>query len=181
MKCQIFFINNGVDIPPLGRVDDILTVTNVENTGKMNKMVNTFIESKNLRLSKSKCFRIHIGKGHEDCPELKVHEDTMKDVKQEKYLGDVIDESGTIQATIEKRKAKGEGIISEILSIIEEIPLGKHKTEVALKLREAMLINGILYNSEAWHGITNAQIAKLESVDEALLRGILKAHIKTPK
>ena len=134
---DLLYKYNGVDIPPLGMVDDILTVTNVENTGKMNKMVNTFIESKNLKLSKSKCFRIHIGKGHEDCPELKVHEDTMKVVKQEKYLGDVIDESGTIQATIEKRKAKGEGIISEILSIIEEIPLGKHKTEVALTLHYA--------------------------------------------
>ena len=44
-----------------------------------------------------------------------------------------------------------------------------------------MLVNGILYNSEAWHGLTNAHIAKLESIDEALLRGILKAHTKTPK
>ena len=43
-----------------------------------------------------------------------------------------------------------------------------------------MLSIGILYNSEAWHGLTNAHIAKLESVDEALLRGILKAHTKTP-
>ena len=180
-KPDLLYKYNGVDIPPLGMVDDILTVTNVENTGKMNKMVTTFIESKNRRLSKSKCFRIYIGKGHENCPELKVCEDTMKDVKQEKYLGDVIDESGTIQDTIERRRAKGEGNISEILYIIEEIPLGKHKTEVALKLRDAMLINGIIYNSEAWHGITNAQIAKLESVDEALLGGIWKAHIKKPK
>jgi hypothetical protein len=44
-----------------------------------------------------------------------------------------------------------------------------------------VLINGILYNSEAWHGVTNAQIVKLETIDEALLRGILKAHKKTPK
>ena len=83
-KPDFLYKYNGVDIPPLGMVNNILTVTNVENTGKMDKMVNKFIESKNLRLSKSKCFRIHIGKGHEDCPviELKVREDTMKDVKQ---------------------------------------------------------------------------------------------------
>ena len=43
-----------------------------------------------------------------------------------------------------------------------------------------MLINGILFNSEAWHSVTNAQIAKLECVDNALLRGILQAHSKTP-
>ena len=153
---EILYKYNGVDIPPLGMVDDILTVTSVENTKCMNSIINTFIESKNLRLSKSKCFRIHIGKGHNSCPVMKVHEDNMKEVKQEKYLGDIIDSSGTIQATIEKRVSKGEGIVSEILSIIEEIPLGKHNTEVAQKLREAMLINGILYNSEPWHGLTNA-------------------------
>ena len=44
-----------------------------------------------------------------------------------------------------------------------------------------MLVNGMLFNSEAWHGLTTAHIAKLESVDEALLRGLLKAHSKTPK
>ena len=45
---------------------------------------------------------------------------------------------------------KGEGIRAEIVSIIKEIPLRKHTLDVALKLREAMLLNGILFNSEAW-------------------------------
>ena len=44
-----------------------------------------------------------------------------------------------------------------------------------------MLINGILYNSEAWHGVTNAHIVKLEQLDESLLRGILNAHRRTAK
>ena len=60
-------------------------MTNVENTQNMNEIVNKFVESKNLRLSKSKCFTTHTGRGHEACPEMKVHEDTLKDVKQEKY------------------------------------------------------------------------------------------------
>ena len=64
----------------------------------------------------------------------------MKDSESAKYLGDIIHADGTMQATIENRQKKGEGIIAEILSIINEIPLGKHKTEFALKLREAMLL-----------------------------------------
>ena len=105
----------------------------------------------------------------------------MNDSESQKYLGDILNKNGSIQETIDRRKSKGDGIVSEIPSIINEIPLGKHKVEVALRLREAMLVNGILFNSEAWHGLTNAHIVKLESVDEALLRGILKAHSKTPK
>ena len=171
----------GVPVPPLEMVDDILTVTNVENTLNMNKKVNSFIEHKNLRLSKTKCHQIHIGKGHLECPTLKVHEDDMKESIREKYLGDIIDSNANIQATIDSRVNKGNGIVAEITSILEEIPFGKHKTEVAMKLREAMLLNGILFNVEAWHGITSKQIKSLEIIDESLLRSILKAHSKTPK
>jgi hypothetical protein len=105
----------------------------------------------------------------------------MKESESEKYLGDVIHKTGNIQATINNRKEKGSGIVAEILSIINEIPLGKHRVEVALRLREAMLINGILHNSEAWHGVTDANIATLESLDLTLLKGILNAHSKTTK
>jgi hypothetical protein len=172
---------HGVPIPPLGMVDDILTVTDASLTGKMNKQVNTFMESKKLILSEKKCIRIHIGKSHEKCPELNVHEAKMKTGEKEKYLGDTISSKGTLDATIESRRAKGLGIVAEILSILKEIPLGKHTAKMGMILREAMLINGMLYNSEAWHGVTNKHLNALEAIDQSLLRGILKAHAKTPR
>ena len=43
-----------------------------------------------------------------------------------------------------------------------------------------MLINGTLFNSEAWQGISKNDEEQLEKVDEALLRGLLKAHSKVP-
>ena len=61
---------HGVPIPPLGMVDDVLTVTDAAKTAKKNSEVNTFMESKKLTLSDSKCVRIHIGKGHEGCQKL---------------------------------------------------------------------------------------------------------------
>ena len=50
-----------------------------------------------------------------------------------------------------------------------------------MKVREAMLLNGILFNIEAWHGVTLKQMKRLEISDESLLRSILKAHSKTPE
>jgi hypothetical protein len=70
--------------------------------------------------------------------------------------------------------------VAEILSILDEIPLGSKRIEVGMMLREAMLINGILFNSEAWHGVTRKDVKELERLDEALLRGMVKAHSKTP-
>ena len=51
------------------------------------------------------------------------HKKQMKNIVREKYLWDIIDQSGTLQATIDKRKSKGDGIVAEILSIVNEIPL----------------------------------------------------------
>ena len=74
-----------------------------------------FIESKNLRLSGQKCYQIHIGNGHQACPQLRVHEQPMKVAKKEKYLGDMIDQSSSIQATMDIRKSKGQGINTGIM------------------------------------------------------------------
>ena len=79
-----------------------------------------------------KCHRIHVGKGHKECPLLNVHEKTMKESKSEKYLGDIVDTTGSINATIQSRKAKAQGIITGIMAILDEIPLGRHKMDIAM-------------------------------------------------
>ena len=56
----------------------------------------------------------------------------------------MIETNGKLQATIDLRKAKGNKIISEIMSILGEISFGKYKLQVAIKLREAMMINEII-------------------------------------
>jgi hypothetical protein len=43
-----------------------------------------------------------------------------------------------------------------------------------------MLINGTLFNSEAWHSVSTEDIRGLEKVDEALLRYLLDCHAKEP-
>ena len=82
------------------------------------------------------------------CPELKVHNSQMKNSNKEKYLGDQLSSSGKIQETVNNRVLKGHGIVSEILAILNEIPLGFYRIEMGLKLREALFLNGVLFNSE---------------------------------
>ena len=40
-----------------------------------------------------------------------------------------------------------------------------------------MLENGLIPNCEAWYGVTSYHASNLEWVDEALLKGMLKAKI----
>ena len=82
----------------------------------------------------------------------------MKVAESETYFGDINNKNGTIQSSIEIYKSKGQGKVSDIMAIIIEISLGKYKTDVAMKLREVMLLNAIFYNSEAWNGVTKKHV-----------------------
>ena len=121
-------------------VDDVLSVQKCSNDSmKMNAVVNAFIESKKLRLSKTKCHKIHIQKKSNqstECLKLKVDDDAMTESVKEKYLGDIVDQSGKVRSTIEERRSKGYGIVSEILAIVNDIPLGQYKMEIGL-IRQA--------------------------------------------
>ena len=100
---------------------------------------------------------------------------------EEKYLGDVISTDGRNIKNIKARVAKGKGIISRIITILEGIPFGKFYYEVAVILRDSLLVSSMLCNSEAWYNITNAELELLETIDLQFLRRILKAHKTTPK
>jgi hypothetical protein len=72
----------------------------------------------------------------------------MEDIKEEKYLGDVISTDGR---NIKNVKAKGKGIVSRILTILEGIPFGEFYFEIAVILRNATLVSSMFCNSK--HGI----------------------------
>ena len=170
-----------VDVPSLGMVDDVLDINKCGNESVIaNSIVNTFIDTIKLKLSDKKCHKIHIQKKHgvKNCPDLKVHTEDMHDSDKEKYLGEYIVSSGKLTPNIESRRNKANGIISDILTILEDIPLGNRKLEMGLKLREAMFVNGVLYSSEAWSSISEAEFRLLERCDERLLRAMVGGHSK---
>ena len=65
------------------------------------------------------------------------------------------------------------------MRILETISFGKSYFQIALSLREAMFINGILTNVEIWYGLTKAEIEQLELVDRLLLRRIFSLPLST--
>ena len=82
-----------------------------------------------------------------------MHSDITQRSHKEKYLGDFTTVSGSNKTNLTERIAKGYAVVSEIRSILTEIPLGRYKVDVGLKLRQAMFLNAILFNSEAWHDV----------------------------
>ena len=180
-KHLLYKYKGEVEVPPLLMIDDILTISKCGVAAvAMNSTVNTFIETKKLKLKQSKCAALHVGKQSTSCPTLKVHGESMHKEDSVKYLGEIVHKSGTTKANMKARQVKAHTIVAEVRAILSEIPLGKYRTEVGLQLREAMFINGVLFNSEVWQAATKTEIADLEKIDNQLLRTICKAHAKTP-
>ena len=123
-----------------------------------------------FELGKEKCFQIHVGKKSiATCPDLNVHEEIMKTASSEKYLGDIITNSGKIDENIEARVNKGNGSVNTIVSLLGEISFGEHYFDMAILFRNSMLINSLLSSSEILYGVKNTHIESLEWCDRNLL------------
>ena len=100
---------------------------------------------------------------------------TVDKVSQAVYLGDIISQDGSNTANIRDRVGKGTGQMNTIMTLPKSISFGTTYFEIAISLREAHLINGMLTSSEAWYGLKKKEIEELEDVDKNLIRNILDA------
>ena len=196
-----------VDIPPLGMVDDLICISECgHKSAMMNGYINFKTNSKKLQFGVKKCKKLHIGNMDKEykCQDLSVDkweevelindetgEMEMKDIwtgelnmeekEEEKYLGDVISTDGRNLKNIKARIAKGKGIANTIITMLDDIPFGKHYFEVGIILRDSLLVSSVLFNSEAWYNLTESELDLLETVDLLFLRKLLKAPKGTPK
>ena len=166
--------------------------------------INAKTNVKKLQFGVDKCHPIHVGGQEHLTPELYVDNWEVKKISEEgkgvknlkdvcegdimveradadTYLGDIISKDGSNKKNIMARKAKGHGIVKQIQDMLEAICFGPYEIEVALLLRNALLLNGILTNSEVWYGTTLEETKQLEQIDEILLRKILETPSSSPK
>ena len=61
----------------------------------------------------------------------------MQECSKQKYLGDMVDTSGKTRSTIKERKGRGYCFFAEILAILIDIPLGKYKMEIGVKIKRS--------------------------------------------
>ena len=191
-KCRdrgvnFYLYKHSVRVLPLSMVDDILSIGLCGNKSiAINTFINTHIEMKKLKFhtpnaaGKSKCHKLHVGKSNTLCPELRVHGCPMETVQTDTYLGDVLAADGGNTANIKARISKGNGILSKIRKYLETVSFGAHYFMIALLLRQSLLLNGILTNSDSWYGIKEEEILELESLDLTFFRSLFEVPHTVP-
>ena len=80
---------------------------------------------------------------------------------------------GKNELNIKSRTDKAFGNVEKIKNTLIERPYGKYSFKAALLMREALLIGGLLSNSESWTNITESNILKLTQPDTMLHRALL--------
>ena len=112
---------------------------------------------------------------------MKAHNEILNTKEYETYLGDVITKTGSNEKNIEHRKNDGLAAINQILSILNLTSLGHFNFEIALILRESILLSKLVFNSEVWYNVTNKQLETLEHIDELYMRKMFDTPKSTPK
>ena len=179
----VFKYRGQVSVPPLEMVDDVVTAVNCgADSVNLNAKVNTFVEHKKLKLSAKKCSNLHIGNKTTKniCPIKMSDGEIMKESDKEKYLGDYLTTKANSKDTIESRKARGYGILSEISAMLKDVPMGNQRTQIGLELRKAWFHNSCLANSEVWTGISDNDLKDLAVIANKILRAITGSQAKVP-
>ena len=93
----------------------------------------------------------------------------------------MISKDGRNIKNIKARVNKGKGIVQNIMNVLDGVPFGKLYFQVAMLLRNSLLVSSLLCNSEAWFNLTKSDLDLLETVDLLLIRSIMKAPKSTSK
>ena len=104
----------------------------------------------------------------------------MKEIKDDRYLGDIISSDGKNTKNIKDRISKGVGIIANIFNLLEVISFGQHHFEIAVLLRNTMLINGTLTNAEVWYNFTHHEIQEFKKLEHSFFAKLLGVPRTTP-
>ena len=123
---------------------------------------------------------MHVGPDESQCPQLKIHNSVMLNTKQEKYLGDVVSSGTKIENNIKMRHDKGVGIVNQIVSLLKEVSFGVYYFQMGLLFRNSLLLNGILFNTEVIHSLTEKHIEILEECDKMFMRNLFESEAGTP-
>ena len=171
----------------MGFVDDLNGIAKCGSDSlQLNIFLNTEIDLKKLTFHQSdapessKCLRMHVGQRLKPCPPLKVHDQLMSNVSEITYLGDIVSADGRNAKNILNRSQKGTGLLCQLMKVIHSVNFGYHTVEIALLLRDSVLLNGILTNIEVWHNIFNSEVEELDKIDRQFLQKIFGVPKSVP-
>lgn len=176
----------GLNLQPLLYQDDIFRMSSDHFSAQIgNELIHSVMETKLLDFNLDKSCYLIIGAKdaqkqiREMCDQnpLKLSGGLMKEVKEEKYLGDYISTEGLAKSTystINKRSKKVMNALTEIRAVIEDSRAQVNGGIVSgLEIWEIAVIPYLLNNCETWCEMDKETTQMLDNIQNEFLRNLL--------
>ena len=103
-----------------------------------------------------------------------IGKETMRNIHEKKYLGDIIFHNMNNYSNIKEKPNRAVGIVNELLTSLLERPYGRFTFRAAKIMSESMLVGSLLNNSESWINLNKTNMKNLEKTDTIPQKEILK-------
>ena len=162
-------------IASLAFVDDIADISaTFEDAISSHKNALQFAERKKLQLAYDKCFIMLINrKQNAKVPVLEIEGEKVQEASIIKYLGDMFNEKRNNDSLMEDRIRRGTATTVSIYGFMREASLGIHTLGVYLLLHNAIFLPGVIFNSEVWSNITDANMKSLSTIQLRYLKKMM--------
>ena len=166
----------GASIASLAFVDDIADLsTTFEDAVASHQHAISFAKRKKLELAPEKCYIMLIQPKNKSntTPALEVGGGTVAEVDSIVYLGDVFNNKANNDDLITDRVRRGTTAMVNIQGFMRETSLGCHTLSTFLLLHQAILLSSMLFNSQAWSGVTEKNIKSLSVIQLRFLKKMM--------
>ena len=160
-------------------VDDIANPSSSRQTAVLgNKLLENIQHEKRVNFSAEKCELLKINSICNDG--LLLNAEVIKSVRKVRYLGDVFSDKGDNSELCKDRHDKIKGTITELFALSKGIKFGTKQIESLLLLYKTVFLPRLIYNCEAWSGLTTKNLKTLKSSQLHYLRKILEVSKGVP-
>ena len=104
-----------------------------------------------------------------------IGKEEIKEVQEKKYLVDIISSDGFNRKNNKDRTDNAIGNVNKTVSSLKEKPYGKHSYLAASLMRDAILLGGMLSNSEAWINVPKEDLTSHQKPDTFLQKELSSA------
>ena len=160
-------------------VDDIANPSSSRQTAVLsNKFLENIQHEKRVNFSAEKCELLKINSICNDG--LFLNAEVIQSVRKVRYLGDVFSDKGYNSELCKDRHNKMKGTITELFALSEGIKFGTKQIESLLSLYKTVFLPRLVYNCEAWSGLTIKNLKTLKSSQLHYLRKIFEVSKGVP-
>lgn len=174
-------IGPNLEVGALVFMDDIASIgdkTKAEETIRSMRRLET---QKKFTFSQEKsAYLIANGTSQSEKLETRIEMGILRQVKEYKYLGTIVNDDMDMKGELKKMKGKIMHKVQTVRNIASERNIGSLAVSSRLQMVESVIIPSILVNVEAWLTISPTELKELEKAQATVLKKIFEMPISTP-